>query len=95
MTGWLELSDQQRKITLEQASLESGLKAEAIEKDWWVTLVLKALFEGKFKNYLTFKGLLRKIYFSPMKRKALMNFHQGFSASLVAGAGFEPTTFGL
>lgn len=42
MTGWLNLSNQQRRATLEEAARTSAINAKAIEKDWWVTLVLKA-----------------------------------------------------
>jgi hypothetical protein len=56
MIGWLKLTDEQRKITLEQAAIDAGIKAEAIEKDWWVTLTLKALFAGKYKDSIVFKG---------------------------------------
>ena len=47
MTGWLTLTDDERRTTLEQASVRSGMQPKAIEKDWWVTLCLKALFNTK------------------------------------------------
>lgn len=56
MTGWLMLSDEQRKKVLSEAELESGIQVKAIEKDWWVTLVLKALFQGSLARHLVFKG---------------------------------------
>jgi hypothetical protein len=56
MIGWLKLSDEQRKTSLEQAAARSGITVKAIEKDWWVTLTLKALFTGKYKEHLIFKG---------------------------------------
>jgi Nucleotidyl transferase AbiEii toxin, Type IV TA system len=56
MTGWLNLSNQQRRATLEEAARTSAINAKAIEKDWWVTLVLKALFEGIYGKYMIFKG---------------------------------------
>lgn len=57
MIGWLlKLSDEQRKASLEQAAIEAGIQVEAIEKDWWVTLTLKALFTGKYKDNIAFKG---------------------------------------
>ena len=45
MTGWLKLTDDQRRETLSQAQLLTGINVKALEKDWWVTLVLKALFQ--------------------------------------------------
>lgn len=56
MTGWLTLTDEQRRITVEQAAIRSGINAKAIEKDWWVTLTLKALFQSAYTDYLVFKG---------------------------------------
>jgi hypothetical protein len=59
MTGWLELTDEQRRATEEQAAIRSGINAKAIEKDWWVTLTLKALFQSHYSNHIpgTKKGL--------------------------------------
>jgi hypothetical protein len=56
MIAWLSLSDEERRITLEQASIRSGIQSKAIEKDWWVTLTLKALFNSEFAQYCIFKG---------------------------------------
>lgn len=56
MTEWLKLSDTDRRLSLNQASAKSGLPVKAIEKDWWVTLVLKSIFESKFSPYVLFKG---------------------------------------
>ena len=57
MIGWLEnLDDVSRKISLNQASLRSGISPKAVEKDWWVTLVLKILFTSRYEPYFAFKG---------------------------------------
>lgn len=56
MTGWLKLTDEQRRATLQQASIRSGISAKAIEKDWWVTLTLKAVFGSAYAEHLVFKG---------------------------------------
>ena len=56
MISWLELTDEQRITSVNQGALQSGINAKAIEKDWWVTLTLKALFESSFAKYLVFKG---------------------------------------
>ncbi|MBL0884495.1 MAG: nucleotidyl transferase AbiEii/AbiGii toxin family protein, partial [Chitinophagaceae bacterium] len=53
---WLQLSDEQRKSSINQTALVTGLKEKAIEKDWWVTVVLRALFQGKYKDHILFKG---------------------------------------
>src|SRR5664279_710875 len=56
MIGWLKLTNEQRKTSLDQAALQTGIATKAIEKDWWVTLTLKVLFESTFANHLVFKG---------------------------------------
>jgi hypothetical protein len=57
MINWLlNLTDEQRRIALNQAAIVSGMQVKAIEKDWWVTLTLKALFQTEYKDYLVFKG---------------------------------------
>ncbi len=56
MTGWLQLTDEQRRTSIAQAAIVSGITAKAIEKDWWVTLTLKALFESPYAKFFIFKG---------------------------------------
>ncbi|HEU0228274.1 MAG TPA: nucleotidyl transferase AbiEii/AbiGii toxin family protein [Arachidicoccus soli] len=56
MTEWLSLTDAQRRTSLEQTQIRSGIIPKAIEKDWWVTLVLKVLFELPIAQYCIFKG---------------------------------------
>jgi len=56
MTQWLELNDDQRRDTLTQAEVHSGIITKALEKDWWVTLTLKALFWTPFADRMAFKG---------------------------------------
>ena len=56
MTNWLLLTEEERKTSIDQAVIRSGIIAKAIEKDWWVTLTLKALFTSSYSKYLVFKG---------------------------------------
>ncbi len=56
MIGWLKLTDEQRRTSIAQAAIISGITAKAIEKDWWVTLTLKALFESPYAKFFIFKG---------------------------------------
>jgi predicted nucleotidyltransferase component of viral defense system len=57
MIGWLQnLDENARSVSLSQASLNSGITPKAIEKDWWVTLVLRMLFTSKYAPYFAFKG---------------------------------------
>lgn len=56
MTGWLKLTDDQRRETLDQVQRVTGINVKAIEKDWWVTLVLNALFQTAMAGHFMFKG---------------------------------------
>ena len=57
MIGWLiNLTEDERKRVVEQAAIRCGVPPQAIEKDWWVTLALKAMFQTKYASHLLFKG---------------------------------------
>jgi len=55
-TLWLTANDIQRKIILEQAAFKTGIPIKAIEKDWWVTLCLRALFTTSYAPFCILKG---------------------------------------
>ncbi len=54
--NWIQLSEADRKSILEQVSVRTGYIVQAVEKDWWVTTVLEALFSLPFSSQLSFKG---------------------------------------
>jgi hypothetical protein len=54
--NWTRLSDTDRRTILEQTSVRTGYIVQAVEKDWWVTTVLEALFFLPFADQLSFKG---------------------------------------
>ena len=56
MIAWLQHSPERQLELLGQASSRTGLPAMAIEKDWWVTLALKAVFQTQWANAMVFKG---------------------------------------
>ncbi|APA00339.1 nucleotidyl transferase AbiEii/AbiGii toxin family protein [Flavobacterium commune] len=56
MNEWLKLSEKRRLEILNQVNNQTGLPTDAIEKDWWVTITLKAIFSSKFAQHLVFKG---------------------------------------
>lgn len=55
-TAWLKLEKERRIAILNQATAYTGLPGQAIEKDWWVTLALKACFSLEYSDFLIFKG---------------------------------------
>jgi predicted nucleotidyltransferase component of viral defense system len=54
--NWINLSDADQRRILEQTSYKTGYIVQAVEKDWWVTTVLEALFSLPFASQLSFKG---------------------------------------
>lgn len=56
MNKWLSIEKERRITILENISNQTGLSTIAIEKDWWVTMVLKALYSTPFAEHLSFKG---------------------------------------
>tara|TARA_R110000868_G_scaffold363678_1_gene626011 strand:+ start:13849 stop:14847 length:999 start_codon:yes stop_codon:yes gene_type:complete len=56
MNEWLKLSKNRRLEILKQVNNQTGLPMQAIEKDWWVTIVLKAIFTSQYALHFVFKG---------------------------------------
>ncbi|GGE58636.1 nucleotidyltransferase AbiEii toxin of type IV toxin-antitoxin system [Pedobacter psychrotolerans] len=56
MINWLKSTAERQKELLGLASNKTGLPAYAIEKDWWVTLALYAIFRTPWSDHLVFKG---------------------------------------
>lgn len=56
MTEWLDLSEKGRFNYLMESSLKLGITPQLLEKEWWQTFLLKALFELPSANYLTLHG---------------------------------------
>lgn len=53
---YTELSIQERQDILRRVQSETGMDLQIIEKDWWVTTVLRALFSLPYAEHLSFKG---------------------------------------
>ena len=56
MRHWQQLSIEDRRDVLEISSAKTHLPQLAIEKDWWVTMVLKALSATCHFKLMSFKG---------------------------------------
>lgn len=56
MSIWQNYSKEERLVMLQQTALREHLPQAAIEKDWWVTVVLKALFMTDAAPAMLFKG---------------------------------------
>lgn len=56
MTLWLNHTIDERIAMLQRAEEKFRINQVAIEKDWWVTVVLNALFKCSCADQLIFKG---------------------------------------
>lgn len=53
---WQQLSEGERQAAVHTTAVGKNIDDRAVEKDWWVTTVLKALFDCECGGYLLFKG---------------------------------------
>lgn len=56
MKLWNSLDLNEKKVIIQQTADNEGIHELAVEKDLWVTIVLKALFNCTPKDFLLFKG---------------------------------------
>ena len=56
MNNYFQLSKEQQQMVLTQAANKTGLPVQAVEKDLWVTAVLRAMFSLPYADHLSFKG---------------------------------------
>lgn len=52
----IDIPAEERKAILDSLQSSIGLQTAIIEKDWWVTAVLRALFQLPYSEHLSFKG---------------------------------------
>lgn len=50
------LSRQDRLDIFNEVEAEKHIIGQAIEKDWWVCIILKVLFSSQYSNFIVFKG---------------------------------------
>lgn len=53
---YTDLTEVQQQELLMQANIATRIQKKNIEKDWWVTQVLKAIFALPYSEHLSFKG---------------------------------------
>ena len=90
--NWLNLQKNKQQELFKQLSFKTGIQAQAIEKDAWVTLVLKIIFNSQISEHLIFKGgtSLSKAYnliqrFSEDIDLAINREYLGFKGELAKG----------
>ena len=53
---FIDLSKEDRQDIIRRVQAENGMDLQIVEKDWWVTTVLRALFSLPYANHISFKG---------------------------------------
>ena len=56
MNKFLTLTAEQRRAVFERVGVNVGLPMQAVEKDFWVTVVLQTIFSLPVAQHLIFKG---------------------------------------
>ena len=56
MSLWKNLTASECLAAVQTTAAGKNIEDRAVEKDWWVTAVLKALFNTSCRDYLLFKG---------------------------------------
>lgn len=56
MSKWIDADLQSRQLMIRRIADERHFADSAAEKDWWVTMCLKAIFSLPYKSYMLFKG---------------------------------------
>ena len=56
MTPWTKLSVDERLTILTSIADEKGIVENAVEKDYWVSMVLRSIFSSPYSDVLVFKG---------------------------------------
>lgn len=51
---FIDIPADEREALLDNMQTVIGLKSAIIEKDWWVTAVLRALFELPYAQHISF-----------------------------------------
>ncbi len=92
MNNWLTLTEKQQFELFSQIASQTSLPAYAIEKDAWVTMILRMLFQSDLSPHIVFKGgtSLSKAYglierFSEDIDLAIDRSYLGFSGDLTKG----------
>ena len=56
MNNYIQLSDAQKQAVLTQCKNMMGLPEQAVEKDYWVTVMLQLIFDSELSEHIIFKG---------------------------------------
>ena len=56
MSIWLHYNEDEKLVMLQQTAAAKNVIEQAVEKDWWVSAILKTLSKTSWADFLQFKG---------------------------------------
>lgn len=56
MNNYIQFTDAQKQAVLTQCKNIMGLPEQAVEKDYWVTVMLQLIFDSELSEHIIFKG---------------------------------------
>ncbi len=56
MSIWLHYNEDEKLVILQQTAEKKAVVEQAVEKDWWVSVILMALSKTSWADFLQFKG---------------------------------------
>lgn len=56
MSIWLHYNEDEKLVMLQQTAAAKNVIEQAVEKDWWVSVILKTLSKTSWADFLQFKG---------------------------------------
>lgn len=56
MNKWFSFTDNEKYEVIRYTADKLGFSDVVIEKDWWVCMVLRAVFQSKYREHIVFKG---------------------------------------
>ena len=59
---FIDIPEDRQREAINTVALQTGLPPSSVEKDWWVTQVLKALHTLPYAEHIAFKGLCVAIH---------------------------------
>lgn len=56
MSIWVHYNEDEKLVMLQQTAAAKNVVEQAVEKDWWVSVILMALSKTSWADFLQFKG---------------------------------------
>lgn len=62
MSDFLQFDNDRKALIFSQTAVRTGLPSYAVEKDWWVTEIMRIVFSLPYAEAFVFKGLCKALH---------------------------------